>query len=107
MAVNENAREYDKPLHILSIVLGVAGMVCTVVFWHSLWGIPDVIIGLVGIYSTRRARHEKRTAPGFLLSYISLALGASLFVAVFMIFTGHGVWFLNALHLLEGFKVLI
>jgi len=32
MAVNENAREYDKPLHILSIVLGVAGMVCTVVF---------------------------------------------------------------------------
>ena len=70
-----------------SMVLGIIGLVCNfIVSWWS-FGLPSLILGVIGIFKANEAeRYGAAASAGRILNWISVAIGG-----MFLVFFGGGL----------------
>ncbi|MCL1896496.1 MAG: hypothetical protein FWG03_08120 [Clostridiales bacterium] len=66
----------NKTLHIPSLVLGIIALTTT---WVT-FGITGIILGIIGIALSRRAKYEYRTTVGFVLSLVALIISVIILI---------------------------
>ena len=70
-----------------SAVLGIIGLACIVTLSWWLFGLPSLILGVIGIFKANEAEHYGAAASaGRILNWISVAIGG-----MFLVFFGGGL----------------
>ncbi|MDR1796757.1 MAG: hypothetical protein LBR44_04835 [Clostridiales Family XIII bacterium] len=59
-----------KPLHVVSLVLGIISIV---VCW--LFGLPSIVLGIIAVILARNSKQTYNSVPGFVTGLIGLILG--------------------------------